>query len=222
MEDLKFLAKKPSLVFDNILNLRAKLSYGSALHETFISQDYKWLLDSARPNTTAIDIGAFIGDTAIYLAQSKNIKRVLAFEPNPKSFSVAKENIGYSPIGSKIRISNEAIGEEDATARVSGTGLGYSKLAGGSRGKSIRIRKLDEVLKGLRNVIIKCDVEGYEVDIFRHAELRNVYAIQMEYHDTKSEMLDILQSKHFEPKVRGDRKGVIYRNVGYICAKRKP
>ncbi len=220
MQDLKYLVKNPSLVLDNALNLRAKLSYGTALHETFISQEYLWLLKQARPNTTAIDIGAFIGDTAIYLAQSDNIKSVRSFEPHPKSYRVAKQNISESPFRHKIKIFNIALGSRSGTGQTSGTGLGYTKFQKSDSGKGIRVKRIDEVLSGLSNAIIKCDVEGMEIEIFRDANIRNVYAIQLEYHDTKDEMVRILRSKGFRTELQGDKKGVIYNNVGYIRAYR--
>lgn len=220
MQDLKYLIKKPSLVFENLANLRAKLSYGTALRETFISQDYLWLLQQARPDTVAIDIGAFIGDSAVYLAQSERIKMVYSFEPNQKSYLVAKENIADSPFRAKIRLFNQAIGGAAGRGSSIGSGLGYTRFERSGSGSGIRIKTLDDVLTGLSNVIIKCDVEGAEVDIFSKAGLDRVYAIQLEYHDTKEEMLRILKSRNFRVELQGDKKGVIYRNVGYIRAYR--
>jgi FkbM family methyltransferase len=220
-QDLRYLIKEPSLAFDSIKNFRQILAYKTALHETFIRQEYLWLAKQARPGTTALDIGAFIADTSIYLAQYGHIKKVLAFEPNPSSYAEARRNIADSPFEGKIRLFNMGIGARKGYVRISGgVGLGYTKLESGDHGRRVKVRELDEVLRGLKGVIIKCDVEGAEVDVLADSALRNVYAIELEYHDTREKVVEILNSKGFRVSVRDDRAGVLYRSIGHICAVR--
>jgi len=59
------------------------------ISENFIERQYKWL---DVEDKDVIDVGAALGDTAIYFAL-KGAKRVYAFEPYPYSYNIAKRNI---------------------------------------------------------------------------------------------------------------------------------
>jgi hypothetical protein len=79
---------------------------------------------------------------------------------------------------------------------------------------------LDQVLRLLYNVAIKCDVEGAEIDIFNErTDLSKVYAIQMEYHHGRSaQLIATLRNMGFKTKSKhtGNRSDVC--EIGYICA----
>lgn len=59
-----------------------------------------------------IDIGAYIGDTAIYFAL-KGARKVFAVEPYPYTYRLLAENIKINSLGTIIRPFNVAIGDSD-------------------------------------------------------------------------------------------------------------
>ena len=70
------------------------------INEQFILQQYNWF-DVKGKNV--VDIGANIGDTAIYFAL-KGAKHVYAFEPYPYSYNLAIKNTKLNSLQEKITI----------------------------------------------------------------------------------------------------------------------
>ncbi len=174
--------------------------------DTFVRQDYLWLFNRIRPNTTVIDIGACIGDTAIYFAMHPNVVKVYSFEPIPKAYDALKEIISRSPLRSKITARNEAISDANGAHYVSLSrhiDSGYAFTGSKDRnGRRITCRSLNSVLAGKRNMAIKCDCEGAEKTMFDNADLSNVYALEVESHYCEKEVVSALRSHGFKVKVR--------------------
>jgi len=61
-------------------------------------------------NAVVIDIGGYIGDTAIYFALKG--ARVLAFEPHPYLFYLLKTNVALNSLENKIMVYNLAVGDK--------------------------------------------------------------------------------------------------------------
>ena len=61
---------------------------GGLISENLVYEQYK-ILDVS--NKDVVDVGAALGDTAIYFAL-KGAKHVYAFEPYPYSYNIAKKN----------------------------------------------------------------------------------------------------------------------------------
>ena len=74
-----------------------------------VKPEYHWLYDRIRPGTTLLDIGAYIGDTALYFANNSNVKRILSYEPIPAFYNEARKSIAQNPYRGKITISNLAV-----------------------------------------------------------------------------------------------------------------
>ncbi len=171
------------------------------LKEVFIEQAYSRLYLSIKPNTIVLDIGANIGDTAIYFAMNPNVKKVYAYEPVPTTYEAAKENVGKTPFSKKIILKNTGIVRNGRIAHMKSeffrdTNVGEElSEAESTNGKKIRLLSLNEVLKGKKKVVIKCDIEGGEAKIFKNADLSNVYAIELEYHLCKEIVKSDLQEQ---------------------------
>jgi FkbM family methyltransferase len=191
-------------------------SLAGSFEEIFVEQPYSWLAKKIRPNTTVIDIGANIGDTAIYFAMIPNVKKVFAYEPNPETFSWAKNLINKSPTRKKITLINKAISSNGGIIRVGKVYAGdkmfsyenATQMEDGIEMESITLKK---ALKGLRNVVIKSDAEGGEKEIFNKVNLSNVYALIVEYHNCKSEVIEALRKDFYlKTKPTASRLGYIY------------
>lgn len=70
--------------------------------------------------TLHLDIGAWIGPTALYAASKAS--RVIAFEPDPQAFAVLTANIALNPGASSIRAEPVAISPENGRMRLGSRG----------------------------------------------------------------------------------------------------
>ncbi|MGC8588938.1 MAG: FkbM family methyltransferase [Hydrogenobaculum sp.] len=158
------------------------------LKETFMQEQYAWLVKDLKPDTIAIDVGANIGDSAIYLAMQPNIKEVWAYEPYPNIYKRLEENISQSIRKDKIKIFNQAVSKphsdylfhinEEEIAKAD------SPLKQG-KGREIRAIGLDKIIEQIKgdNIIIKMDCEGGEFYILdKGLDLSRVYKMQIEVH----------------------------------------
>ena len=190
--------------------------------EVFFGQSYRWMIDNIRPNTTVIDIGANIGDTAIYFAQFKEVKRVVAYEPVPFAYNLMVKQVKESGLKNKIITRNMAlsakirqfiapIGRKD----VIGFNAEQLRLKDGIKIKAIT---LAEALKGKKNVAIKCDCEGAEEQLFNNVDIKNVYMIMVEWHGERSRRA--VRRVLIGSKYRIVKDGPGHGHQGYICAKR--
>jgi FkbM family methyltransferase len=182
-----------------ILSLKDKEDSAAAFNEIFVRQPYYELYKNIRPGTVVIDLGAFIGDTAIYFAMHPNVSRVFAYEIIPASYQRARRKILSSPLSRKIEIFNAGVSNTRRYATVPTEGTQGSGLH--SRGqKSVKVMDLDSILKGKKNVVIKADIEGEEANLFNGCDLKTVYAIILEYHNTRKKVTMVLEEKGFTVK----------------------
>lgn len=203
-----------SEMLQSIPIVKRKFSNMTTLYNTFIDQQYEWLCNDLRPLTTAIDIGANIGTTSIYLAMRKEIQKILAYEPYPYLYNQALSNILRSGFTDKITLFNCGIGLKSSVVHIPenhAAGID-SPLKDFGKGKKIDIVALNQILKGLHNVVIKCDAEGIEHSIFsEETDLSNVYRIQIEYHNGIQGLDKLLEMKGFGVKTK---KTAIEKKVG--------
>lgn len=213
-EDLVFL-RHPSRLLDGIKSLRQKAKFYNQMEEVFIRQVYRWLYDKIKPDTTVIDIGSFIGDTAIYFALNPNVKKVLAYEPNPTSYLICRENLQKCPIKT-IELSNHAVSNREGSMLITHNyPTGYSKAIHSDKETQIRTIPINMILKSYKgqNVAIKCDAEGAEYEIFeKDTDLGSVYLIMAEYHGGPERLEAVLKQKGYTISTRGEGK------IGYLMA----
>ena len=210
---LKQILKEPKTALRRYYLMEQR---ASLFDEIFMRQDYYWLVKNAKPGTTVLDLGANLGDTAVYFAMFDKIKKVIAYEPVPMAYKLAKNFIKQNPFRRKILFYNKAVDSKKGKKRISesrpvdfGFSYGSSKDKSGVYVESIT---LNDALKGLKNVVIKCDIEGAESTIFNNTDLSRVNAIELEYHDNLKAVLDGLNDKGFKIIVSGTSKkqGMLY------------
>ena len=188
----------------------------SLFDEIFMRQEYYWLVKNSKPGSVVLDIGANIGDTAIYFAMFDNINKVIAYEPVPMAYKLAKNFIEQSPFHSKIILRNMAIGADRETKIISASrmidfGFDYTHVKDVS-GVNVKAITLNDALSDLDNVVIKCDSEGSEATIFNDTDLSMVNAIELEYHGNLEQVLIGLKGKGFRIKIKDPLKkqGILY------------
>ncbi|MDE1871047.1 MAG: FkbM family methyltransferase [Candidatus Micrarchaeota archaeon] len=204
-----------------IPSYKRNLEKAVALHGIIIEQRFAWLVKGLK-DITVIDIGAFIGDTAIYFASFDNVRRVYAYEPYPSAYGQAKRNIAISGLSEKISLSRTGIGAEDETIRIKGKGDIGSEFKDAKDGKMSSSLSINTILKGKTNVVIKSNSEGSEHKIFNSgANLKNVRRIHIAYHYGTGALPQILKSKGFKIEVRPEGRDPQKGDVGTIYAWKK-
>lgn len=124
-----------------------------------------------------IDIGAFDGDSTIYLAKKLPKNKILSFEPNPVSFSKARVNVEkYKNVELfNLAFSNQK-GEFDfylTKDSVSSSLHNIKDTSEFSLDKIIKVKveTLDSFLSAHTNILlIKLDVQGAELNILKEGK----------------------------------------------------
>ena len=206
---------------------RYYLDLADRFEEIYIHRSYKLLYSAITPETTVLDIGASFGDTAIFFALNPNVKQIFSYEPMPKVFGYLKKNTSNYE---NIRCINKAIGKSqvkhlDKDSFLGSFGKDYDKIDEVDGGEEVASITLNEALKGLKKVAIKCDCEGSEGYIFNDADLSEVYAIQLEYHNNRENVVSALKENGFriahEDKQMPDLLGARREGFGTIFAEKK-
>jgi len=185
--------------------------YGTfELREIFIDKIYG---EPYCKNAIIVDVGAFIGDSALFFA-NKGAKLVVAFEPVPTLFDILKKNIILNGFQEVIQARNEALSDQSGIFNI-----GYIPKRPGSSSENPEEKALflevpsitlSEVIMSLGWVdILKIDCEGCEYKILQHAgksdALKHVGTIIMEVHSKVYSLIGLLRKKGFEiDKLRYD------------------
>ena len=125
--------------------------------EQFIREQYS-MLDVK--DHDVVDIGASIGDTAIYFALN-GARHIYAFEPNKDGYALAVKNVRNNHLEDRITMINESCGS-------------------GSDALPYILQKYK-----IGNAVLKADCEGCEYDFILNANrvaLRSFDQIMIEYH----------------------------------------
>lgn len=157
----------------------------SMIKEQFIRKDYKWLKVY---NLDVVDIGANIGDSAIYFGLN-GAKHVYAFEPYPSTYKLAIKNVKSNKLENKITILNQGCGKSTMSILIPELYESSSdaKIRKFTRGKAIKIVTLKKIVEeyNVTDAILKIDCEGCEYGILINAPntvLRRFKQVQIEYH----------------------------------------
>lgn len=193
--------------------------YGD-LTSTFVVGDYNFLNVEGK---VVVDIGASIGDTPIYFAL-RGAKKVIAFEPFPKTFELAKKNVEENGLQDKITLVFAGCGY-DGKVRVredieTGT---RTQLIDQGTGIEVPVYSLNTIVKmfNIEDAVLKVDCEGCEYELFKTATdetLSKFKQIVIEYHYGYKELVNRLKSANFKVKrsiPRRTKRGMI---LGYIFA----
>lgn len=166
--------------------------------ETFVNEQYKNL---DVKNKNVIDVGANIGDSAIYFAL-KGAKHVYAFEPYLYSYNLAKENIKLNGLDNIITLINEGCGK-NGFVRIDSEikNYGNNDLKNTKYGEKIVITSINSIIKKFRikEVVLKIDCEGCEYDTIYTLYQQSVikYGI-IEYHYGYKNLIRKLKTLGFE------------------------
>lgn len=118
-----------------------------------------------------VDIGANIGNHALFALKMLGVKKLIPFEPNPVAIAVLTANLGLNGELARCDLSHLGLGLSDQSQ----TGLAMAvdkpnKNLGGGRmveGGDLQVIRGDEALSAETVGFIKIDVEGMEMQVLR-------------------------------------------------------
>jgi len=161
-----------------------------------------------------VDVGAFVGDTALYYANLGAI--VYAYEPHPINFYYLKKNIELNPhLNDKIKLFNEAVGKDEEIEvnvgeNISGTFSIYSSVKGKTlRIKSISLRKILEENNLNNPYLLKADCKGCEYYIIEDDAISRFEKVKIEYTSFNKPKVDYIINRL---KNKGFKKFRVYKH----------
>lgn len=154
--------------------------YSFILDEIFIMKVY------GEPNVSkriVIDVGASIGDSALYFASLG--AEVYGFEPNLQRYQTAFHNVKLNKLENKIHLFNYGLG-------------------GGNGPGSLAHFLLQN---SMDNVFVKLDCEGCEYDVMMSTDdtiFQRVNDIVIEYHGNSKSLIERINGLGFDVKIKGE------------------
>ena len=175
-----------SLPWGDVIRASATDAIGKSLltlgvHELAVSEVLWRLVDRG---DVCLDIGANIGYmTSLLSIRTGRAGRVFSFEPHPRLFACLKRNLESFSNGSRIVAEENAIGAADGMAELAEP-VGFEKNAGTASvlpsvvgsdfagvKQKVAMRRLDSIFLNDESFgVVKIDVEGAELDVFRGAK----------------------------------------------------
>jgi len=190
--------------------------------EIFFKETY-FLAPTPKP-IQAIDCGANIGVSLLYIKLRAPHAHVLCFEPNPDARKVLEQNIAINKWGSGVQVFPFALGKEKSTAvfyvddepTSSGGGVADYRKDKGRKLNSYQV-DVDILSRYITSTVdfLKMDIEGSEFvvleELAAEGKLRSITSLQLEYHYIPkyftrplSEMLALFESEGFHTFVQSN------------------
>ena len=146
-----------------------------------------WKLSKLK-DKIVIDVGAFIGDSSISFAKH-GAKKVIAMEPLPTNFEIAKKNIKQNNLTDKIELLLSACGDNSNEIQVDPKkeSTPQASLKISTDGITIPMYDLKNILEKyqIQSAILKMNCEGCEYNTILNSSrdvLRKFELIMIEYH----------------------------------------
>jgi FkbM family methyltransferase len=132
----------------------------------------EYLLESCPKDQVIVDVGANVGNHAVFFDRFAMPRDVLVFEPNPAASSVLLKNLALNDCQAvNTRYLHRAVGDGVGCWRVGDmppNNWGGTRLVADPEGSTTA--RLDDLLPGVRVALLKIDVEGMEAAVLRGAE----------------------------------------------------
>lgn len=158
-------------------------SFYAACEQGIFEQDNVRVLQSLiRPGTTMFDVGANIGLMAVPVLRHCDDCRVVSFEPSANVLPALRRTISGSPFGSRWQLVEQAVGASEGTASFAMSsqaeslfdGFRNTHRASASANVTVQVTTLDAAWRSLGGPdvsLIKCDVEGADLDVLEGAQV---------------------------------------------------
>jgi FkbM family methyltransferase len=138
----------------------------------FESAELEFIADNVRPKSVIIEVGANIGNHAVYFEKFMDPEKVILIEPNPNAIQLLKINLEINNcIRTDISMLGIGVGKEHSRFTVRDlqlNNLGAAYLEVNPEG-AIEVVPLDELIINKID-FIKIDVEKMEIDVLQGAQ----------------------------------------------------
>ena len=151
---------------------------------------------------SVLDIGAFVGDSAILFAL-RGARRVVAVEPSPWAYSMARKNVEANGLGNVITLVNCAVGREDGKVLMLPSGeIDTSFRATDSYRGDVPVPTctLDSLIERYGPFdVLKMDCEGCEHESIPYSRMvGEIREVLVEYHDGYEDVVRKLKEEGFK------------------------
>lgn len=184
----------------------------------FLAEEYA---DICVQDKTVIDVGASIGDSALYF-YIQGAKKIYGYEPTKRAFDFAMDNVITNNLLDSIELVNAAISNRNSIILVDDSGgiTGGSQLKESPHGREVELHSFVDIVKQTdgEDLVLKMDCEGCEYDIFvslNSGVLRKFGQVVLEYHHGPEKIDSFLRDAGYRSEIR--RKS---HDVGIIIANR--
>jgi FkbM family methyltransferase len=151
----------------------------AGLHEF---REMAFFLHACRSTDLFLDVGANIGSYSILMGREVGCK-LMSFEPVPSTFKRLEVNLQLNGLSAKSAV-NMGVGGQLGELRFSSDldTVNHVLPAQSTKGVVVPVTTLDEVVKSAPQILIKIDVEGYEMEVIRGARqtLKDCLGIMVE------------------------------------------
>ncbi len=211
----KFIIRK-----DNIYDL-------GVANETFFKGEYS-SLSAYLKGSTVLDIGSYIGDSAIKFIL-EGAKKVYSYEPHPGLFKIALKNMELNNLNNKIILKNYGVGDKDEVVDIYEDNLGATSCFGlenkkGGRKVKLKITPLQQMIEEIGDIdVMKMDCEGAEFKAILSCPieyLRKINVMVIEYHDDPLVLIEHLKRNGFKARII-HQCVLANKNTGLLFATRR-
>ncbi len=207
-----------------------------SVKETLIDRFYTRLGTEVQGDWTIVDIGAAIGEFTIEAALQLTEGKVYAFEPNPGSINILRQNLRVNNLG-RVETFNLGVWSEEGEIPLhflnneplqAVSGETDSEKLQEIKETSIEVITLEQVVEekvGNKIDLMKLDCEGAEYDILLNQDpklFKKIRRIIMEYHDLDEQRNHQVLVEYFE-KLGYQVKlyeNSVHKHLGYLYADR--
>ena len=185
-----------------------KLPINSFANQIFLN---KYGIDLLKHNNTIketiIDVGAFIGDTAMVFRDEFPDNKIICFEPEEKNYNLCLETLKLNN-AQNIAVEKLGLGDKKCTTYIEGiAGCAKIKEQGDQQ---VNITTLDDYVKenNIKVGLIKVDIEGFEKNFIEGAKetlrtqaptlLLSIYHSTDDFFTIKPMVEEIMKDSPFE------------------------
>ena len=134
-----------------------------------------------------VEMGTGIGFVGAVVAKNTQPQAMLTFEGNPNLFSGIDALYRHNRLGQKIEARHAIVisapdAPETVSFNVRGNYLGSALNPRSEGGQDVPVQKWDDIVAEFKPNALLMDIEGAELEFFRHADLSTIDRIVFEFH----------------------------------------
>ncbi|WP_299555118.1 FkbM family methyltransferase [uncultured Tateyamaria sp.] len=153
-------------------------------------EEIKGALDVVQPGDRVLELGAGLGVVGAVIAKNAQPDAVLSFEANPNLIPHIKELHHLNDLEDMMEVRHQVVTAgpdqpDRVTFHLRTSYLGSSLIQNDRRRSTpveVETVPYDTVIKTFRPDVLIMDIEGGELELLRHANLRGIRAIVLEFH----------------------------------------